>query len=55
MITDELYPMFLEILFSHVLGIRGQEKIQTDIHQNFFFFFYQDITLGLGSGSPMRS
>lgn len=39
MITDDPYPMFLDQvilhLFSHVLGIRGQEKIQTDIHQNF--------------------
>lgn len=57
--TDDPYPMFLDRvilhLFSHVLGIRGQEKFQTDMHQNLFCLFYQDIALGLGSGSPMRS
>lgn len=41
--TDDPYPMFLDRvilhLFSHVLGIRGQEKFQTDMHQNLFLFF----------------
>lgn len=40
--TDDPYPMFLDRvilhLFSHVLGIRGQEKFQTDMHQNLFCF-----------------
>lgn len=34
--TDDPYPMFLDRvilhLFSHVLGVRGQENFQTDMH-----------------------